>query len=499
MPKSRKPRKASRKTSRKGKKCPPGCVKKTLKRSRKSTKRSRRRVSRKASRKRRSVKRKASRKRRSVKRKASRKRRSVKRKVSRKRRSVKRKASRKKKSVKRKVSRKRRSVKRKVSRKRRSVKRKSRKRKSAKRKSRKRKSVTKSHKFRFWGKIKGFIPGTLARSNRLADQKIRKEQKAHLRKTYKEYLQPLIKNYYPGHPQSLYDAVTKYYLEKILLQTEKRADEIVRTGKLIKMGFPARYSVEKYKSVNKKKIGQAYRMYYEDMHKEHLEDCKKTEGYCIKSRSQFVKHHWKQHNDVVAKKQAQQKEERMNNYCSSLQKKFLSTPEGNLRKQFKADLETHCKGRSTVVAATRLRRRVFTGAKKMKSADVAKIRAELDKYKRACADRKKNFSGRKNSLGQYICDGKLNETPTFKGEGVGQQVSNQNLAMAEWNRASEADRVTRCRKGLARFQELSQEGQSRTPTETAERRQLLKLYKQRGCRGIINNAKTAPAKTASLF
>ena len=308
MPKSRKPRKASRKTSRKGKKCPPGCVKKTLKRSRKSLKSSRRRVSRKASRKRKSVKRKVSRKRRSVKRKVSRKRRSVKRKVSRKRRSVKRKASRKRRSVKRKASRKKKSTKRKASRKRRSVKRKasrkrksakrkaSRKRKSAKRKSRKRKNVTKSHKFRFWK----YMPFSRTRSDYIADQKVKARHAAHERNTIVEYLQPLIKNYYPGHPQSLYDAVTKYYLEIILHQPEKKADEIVRNEKpLIKMGNPGRYSVEKYKKENKKKIGQAYRMYYEAMHDKHLENCKKTGDYCIKSRSKFVGHHWRQHNDVA--------------------------------------------------------------------------------------------------------------------------------------------------------------------------------------------------------
>jgi len=345
------------------------------------------------------------------------------------------------------------------------------------------------------------------------------------RQTYKEYLQPLIKNYYPGHPQSLYDAVAKYYIEHIAHVPS--ALSMLEDGKLIPMRFPASYGpgkkgIDKYKKVNKLKIGQAYRLYYRAMHKAHLEDCKKT-GDCIKSRSQFVGHHWRQHNDaadkkqaqqkeVAAKKQAQQKEERMNNYCSSLQKKFLSTPEGNLRKQFKADLETHCKGRSTVVAATdedplaeasrvrRLRRRVFTGAKKMKPADVAKIRAELDKYKRACAARGKNFSGRKNSSGQYICDGPLKDPPTFKGDGVGQQVSKQALAMAEWNRASEADRVTRCRKGLARFQELVKKGQAktRTPAEKAEGEQLLKLYKERDCYQIINNAKTAAAEAANF-
>ena len=139
-----------------------------------------RKASRKSSRKRKSAKRKASRKRKSAKRKASRKRKSAKRK-SRKRKSAKRKASRKasrkRKSAKRK-SRKRKSAKRKASRKRKSAKRKSRKRKSAKRKSRKRKASRKrKSKFRT-GKKCGFSAGKKKRKYRLKKKKKRRRKKA---------------------------------------------------------------------------------------------------------------------------------------------------------------------------------------------------------------------------------------------------------------------------------------------------------------------------------
>jgi len=491
MPKSRKPRKASRKTSRKGKKCPPGCVKKTLKRSRKSTKRSRRRVSRKASRKRKSVKRKASRKRRSVKRKASRKRRSVKRKASRKRRSVKRKASRKRRSVKRKVSRKRRSVKRKVSRKRRSVKRKSRKRKSAKRKSRKRnsakrksrkrKSVTKSHKFRFWGKIKGFIPGTRARSNRLADQKIRKEQKAHLRKTYKEYLQPLIKNYYPGRPQSLYDDVAKYYIEKILHQSEARANQIVQSFKssgrpLIPMKFSPGYSIDKYKKVNKLKIGQAYRMYYRAMHKEHLEDCKKTGGYCIKSRSKFVENHIRHHNERVESAKLIAATKSLYGKCLKNAKRISKAKQGTPYSKMleKAQTDYGCQNLPDNLK-TKMMNEIRMEAKTAK-------RVKQGKFARWSRSLKKNKGA---AVTNYQKSDKYN----------------QYKAAIPWRRRTPAGKLAGCRKGRARLQELSKKGQSRNQTERVEEQQLLTLYNQRGCKGIINSAKTAPAKPAptSLF
>jgi len=465
MPKSRKPRrKASRKTSRKGKKCPPGCVKKTLKRSRKSLKRSRRRVSRKVSRKRRSVKRKASRKRKSVKRKVSRKRRSVKRKVSRKRKSAKRK-----------------------SRKRKSAKRKSRKRKSAKRKSRKRKSVTKSHKFRFWGKIKGFIPGTRARSDRLADQKIRKEQKAHLRKTYKEYLRPLIKNYYPGHPQSLYDAVTKYYIVKILHQPEKKADEIVRTGKPpIPMGFPARYSIDKYKKVNKLKIGQAYRMYYRAMHKAHLEDCKKTGGYCIKSRSKFVGHHIRQHNDVAESAKRIAATKSLYGKCLKNEKLFSKANQGSpYSEQIKAYM--HKIGCDNLPAdlKTKIGNEIRMEAKTAK-------RVKQGKFARWSRSLKKNKGA---AVAKYQKSDKYKQ---YK------DAQAQAQATIPWARRTPAGKLAGCRKGLARFQELRKKGYGKTPAELAEGRQILELYKQRKCPGIINNAKTAavkpaPKPTASLF
>ena len=99
------------------------------------------------------------------------------------------------------------------------------------------------------------IPYTQARSDRLADRRIRKQQKIRERQTYKEYLQPLIKNYYPGHPQSLYDAVAKYYIEKIA--HAPRALSMLEAGKPIPMKFPPGYSIDKYKKVNKLKIGQA--------------------------------------------------------------------------------------------------------------------------------------------------------------------------------------------------------------------------------------------------
>ncbi len=485
MPKSRKPRKASRKTSRKGKKCPPGCVKKTLKRSRKSTKRSRRRVSRKASRKRRSVKRKASRKRKSVKRKASRKRRSVKRKVSRKRKSAKRKTSRKRKSAKRKTSRKRKSAKRKTSRKRKSAKRKasrkrksakrkaSRKRKSAKRKSRKRKNVTKSHKFRFWK----YIPFSGTRSDHLADQKIKEQQKIRgTYQTYKEYLQPLIKNYYPGHPQSLYYAVAKYYIEKIA--HAPRALSMLDAGKPIPLKFPHGYSIDKYKKVNKLKIGQAYRLYYEAMHKAHLEKC--TGSDCNKSRSQFVVHHINQHTESAAKKLKQHGEKEGAARVAAKYQKCLK-----VLKQMKQVPRDRRDSSGWYQALQKKGKRLDCDSlpekQKQRMKTIAKIEARTAERAKKAVKRGKWANWARSIKKKGAAVAKYQESDKY----------DQAQATIPWARRSSAAKLAGCRKAAARGKKMA---------ETPARAELFKSFTARGCPGIINSANSAPApKPTSLF
>jgi hypothetical protein len=389
---------------------------------------------------------------------------------------VNRKASRKRRSVKRKASRKRRSVKRKASRKSKSAKRKaSRKRKSAKRKSRKRKSVTKSHKFRIWS----YIPFTQARSDRLADQKVKKQQQIVNRKTYKEYLQPLIKNYSPGHPQSLYDAVAKYYIEHIAHVPS--ALRMLEAGKPIPMKFPPGYSIDKYKKVNKLKIGQAYRLYYRAMHKAHLEDCRSD---CIKSRSQFITHHINKHTESAESTERIAATKSLYEKCLKNTKRISKATPGSDYSKFlvKAQADYGCTNlpdnlKTKIINEIRMEAKV---AKRVKQGKFARWSRSLKKNEGAAV-------------------AKYQQSDKYK-----QYKATQAQAQATipWEKRTPAGQLIGCRKGLARFKELQRKGSAQTPAETAEKEQIRQLYKQRGCTGIINNAKTAPAKPAkpaSLF
>ena len=523
MPKSRKPRrKASRKTSRKGKKCPPGCVKKTLKRSRKSLKRSRRRVSRKASRKRRSVKRKVSRKRRSVKRKVSRKRRSVKRKVSRKRksakrkasrkrRSVKRKASRKKKSAKRKASRKRRSVKRKASRKKKSAKRKSRKRKSAKRKSRKRKSAKrKSRKSNF-----GFF------TQRMRDSMRRKYQrtKDRLGRTFrgKNYIAPheflparkLPANLYPifihrfpkfrGRNPSESPIIFKAKPGETASTFKRRIDSLFKN-----------YRQQMYK----KNYILARRGGYTGSMKDHIED------YKAKQAQEAEKQAKEAHQKMVrlANLQAAQKESKLRKQCEFIQKQIQRAPKGPRRAALEKDFATRCAKHKRLIMRNTLaakRRGAFIASaksfKKLDKEDVARIREELDKYKRACAAKGRNFSGRKDKLGRYVCDGAaiLASEPGARGlrhrlpPGAGIRVDRQQqnvgrrylekAAEAQWNSVPLNEKIRRCQRGEAKLKAAT----------TAKNNQLIRVLTKnlndKNCNHWIAQREKAPTNPGSSY
>ena len=430
MPKSRKPRrKASRKTSRKGKKCPPGCVKKTLKRSRKSLKSSRRRVSRKASRKRRSVKRK----------------------VSRKRRSVKRKVSRKRKSAKRKASRKRRSVKRKASRKRKSAKRKSRKRKSAKRKSRKRNF--------------GFF------TQRMRDSMRRKYQrtKDRLGRTFKgkHYIAP--HEFLPARklPANLYP-IFIHRFPRFRGRNPKESPIIFKA----KPGETA--------STFKRRIDSLFKNYRQQMYKKNYIEARRG-GYTGSMRDHIADFKEEQAaRERAAAKQANQKMARLANLksrkrCELIHKQIqLRRAKGMSSTALDADFNRLCKGHEKLIMRNALaakRKGAFIASaksfKKLDKEDVARIREELDKYKRACAAKGRNFSGRKDSSGRYICDGAAKPLDRVhglrhrlpRGVGRGEDRQQQNVgrrylekaAEAQWKSVPLNEKIRRCQNGKAKL------------------------------------------------
>ena len=508
MPKSRKPRrKASRKTSRKGKKCPPGCVKKTLKRSRKSLKSSRRRVSRKASRKRRSVKRKVSRKRRSVKRKVSRKRKSAKRKASRKRRSVKRKASRKKKSTKRKASRKRRSVKRKASRKRKSAKRKSRKRKSAKRKSRKRKASRKRKSAKRKSRKSNFGFFT----QRMRDSMRRKYQrtKDRLGRTFKgkHYIAP--HEFLPARklPANLYPI----FIHRFPRFRGRNPSE----SPIIFKAKPGETA-----STFKRRIDSLFKNYRQQMYKKNYIEARRG-GYTGSMRDHIGEYKEEQAaRERAAAKQANQKMARLANLksrkrCELIHKQIqLRRAKGMSSTALDADFNRLCKGHEKLIMRNALaakRKGAFIASaksfKKLDKEDVARIREELDKYKRACAAKGRNFSGRKDSSGRYICYGAAkpldrahglrHRLPRGVGRGEDRQQQNvgrrylEKAAEAQWKSVPLNEKIRRCQNGKAKLAKAT----------TAKDQKLIRLLrndmKLKNCNHWI--AQKAPTNSGSSY
>ena len=90
------------------------------------------------------------------------------------------------------------------------------------------------------------------------------------------------------------------------------------------------------------------------------------------------------------------------------------------------DFKTLCKSQKQLIMSNALaakRKGAFIASaksfKNLNKEDVARIREELDKYKRACAKKGKNFSGRKNRLGQYMCDGNKGAPQSGQASGKG--------------------------------------------------------------------------------
>ena len=512
MPKSRKPRrKASRKASRKGKKCPPGCVKKTMKKSRKSLKRSRRRVSRKVSRKRRSVKRKVSRKRRSVKRKVSRKRKSAKRK-SRKRKSAKRKVSRKRRSVKRKVSRKRKSAKRK-SRKRKSAKRKSRKRKSAKRKSRKRKTSRKRKSAkRKSRKRKSAKRKSRKRNFGFFTQRMRDSMRRKYQRTKDSFGRTFSKNYISKHeflparklPANLYPMFIQKFPR--FRGRNPSSNPIIFKAK---RGETA--------STFKRRIDRLFKNYRQTMYKKNYIEARQ-EGYSGSMKDHIEDYKAKQaHQKMVrlanlqaqeVKKQAKeaaQKESKSRKRCELIYKQIQRRrAKGMSSTALDEDFKTLCKSQKQLImsnASAAKRKGAFIASarsfKNLNQEDVARIREELDKYKRACAKKGKNFSGRKNRLGQYMCDGNKGAPQSGQGRGGGGQMPGvreiSNAAAAQWNSVPLKEKIRRCQYGKTKL----------TKAENAENAQLATALrndmKLKKCNHWIEQGEKAPTNSGSSY
>jgi len=467
--------------------------------------RKRRSVKRKASRKRRSVKRKASRKRRSVKRKASRKRRSVKRKASRKRRSVKRKASRKKKSAKRKASRKRRSVKRKASRKRKSAKRKaSRKRKSAKRKaSRKRKSAKRKSRKRNFGFFTQRMRDSLRRKyQRTKDSFGRTFSNKYISKHEFLPARKLPANLYPmfiqrfpsfkGRSPSSNPIEFKAKAGETASTFERRIDRLFKNFR---------------QAMYKKNYIEARRDGYGRSMKEHIAEYKAKQAQ--EEEEEQAKQAKQAHQEMV--RLANLKDSKLRKQCEFIQKQIQRAPKGPRRAALEKDFKERCARHAKLImsnAEAAKRRRVFiASSKSMSKEDVARIREELDKYKRACANKGKNFSGRKNSSGQYICDDKggaykwqrkgsgwvKKNIRSFTGNTTIDKETLHSAALAQWKSVPLKEKIRRCRVGETKLAKATQDKN----TQLVEA--IKKSMRDKYCEHWIEKGKEAPTNSGSSY
>jgi hypothetical protein len=204
-------------------------------------------------------------------------------------------------------------------------------------------------------------------------------------------------------------------------------------------------------------------MYYKALHKEHLK-----KGGKIKKRNSFIQDHNNNHRQVVESAKLMAEMKSLYGKCLKNAKRILKAKPGSAYSKFlkKAQTDQGCEKLSTVLK-TKINNEIRMEAKTAKRVKQGKfargIRAAITKYQKS-------------------------------------DKYNQYKAAIPWPRRTPAGKLAGCRKGRARLQELKKKGSARTLDETTHMVQLFKLYKERKCPGIINNAKTAAAKPpTSLF
>jgi len=273
------------------------------------------------------------------------------------------------------------------------------------------------------------------------------------------------------------------------------------------MKFPPGYSIDKYKKVNKLKIGQAYRVYYRAMHKAHLKDCKETGERCIKSRSQFVGHHWSQHNKAAESAKREADTNSLYGKCLKNKKRsskvrwnegsksyeLVATPNSPYSNQIKAYMQKIGCDKLSADLKTKIDNEIIQEAKTAK-------RVKQGKFARWSRSLKKNKGA---AVTNYQKSDKYKQYKAAQA---------QAQATIPWERRTPAGKLMACQKAKARYEEqkalyitpdVQQNAQKAEEIKKAQK-QLRSLYNQRGCSAIINDAKTAAAKpapkpTTSLF
>jgi hypothetical protein len=275
-------------------------------------------------------------------------------------------------------------------------------------------------------------------------------------------------------------------------------------------------------STFKRRIDRLFKNYRQKMYKKTYIEARRNNNYHGSLKEHIADYKDEQAaREKAAAKQANQKMARLANLksrkrCELIHKQIqLRRAKGMSSAALDADFNRLCQGHEKLIMRNALaakRKGAFIASarsfKKLDKEDVARIREELDKYKRACAAKKRNFSGRKDSSGRYICDGAaiLGSRPGARakhrlppGTPRSEDPQQQNVgrrylekaAEAQWNSVPLKEKIRRCQNGKAKL------AKAKTDKDQKLVRELRNDMNRKNCNHWI--AQKAPTNSGSSY
>jgi hypothetical protein len=275
-------------------------------------------------------------------------------------------------------------------------------------------------------------------------------------------------------------------------------------------------------STFKRRIDRLFKNYRQAMYKKQYILARRNNNYRGSLKEHIADYKDEQAaRERAAAKQANQKMARLANLksrkrCELIHKQIqLRRAKGMSSAALDEDFRKLCGGHEKLIMRNALaakRKGAFIASarsfKKLDKEDVARIREELDKYKRACAAKGKNFSGRKDSSGRYICDGAaiLGSRPGARakhrlppGTPRSEDPQQQNVgrrylekaAEAQWNSVPLKEKIRRCQNGKAKL------AKAKTDKDQKLVRELRNDMNRKNCNHWI--AQKAPTNSGSSY
>jgi hypothetical protein len=257
----------------------------------------------------------------------------------------------------------------------------------------------------------------------------------------------------------------------------------------------------------KKNYIEARRDGYDRSIKEHIAEYKAKQAQ--EEEEKQAKQAKQAHQEMV--RLANLQDSKLRKQCEFIQKQIQRAPKGTRRSALEKDFKERCAKHAKLIEsnaeAAKRRRAFIASSKSVSKEDVARIREELNKYKIACAAKGKNFSGRKNSSGQYICDDKgrthkmlrkggqwvKKNITTFTGDTTVDKDSLRSAAQQQWNNVPLQEKIRRCRAGKAKLAAAKKAGNAQLIKAIEEN--MTKKY----CDHWIDQGEKAPTNSGSSY